>query len=100
MRPEPVEALEHLHQGAVSFKGFMHDDNGQLNALLLNHCKQLHSTPLINTSLQATGWNLSDVLLKVNDKGLPEPGLRALASTIPPVAASSISRYSSSRLPG
>ncbi|WP_244904349.1 AvrE-family type 3 secretion system effector [Pseudomonas fragi] len=82
MRPEPVEALEHLHQGAVSFKGFMHDDNGQLNALLLNRCKQLHSTPLINTSLQATGWNLSDVLLKVNDKGLPEPGLRALASAI------------------
>ena len=82
MRPEPVEGLEHLHQGAVNFKGFMHDDNGQLNALLLNHCKQLHSTPLINTPLQATGWNLSDVLLKVNDKGLPAPGLRALASAI------------------
>lgn len=82
MRPAPVEGLEDLHKGAVTFKGFMHDDNGQLNALLLNNCKQLHSSPLINTPLQATGWNLSDVLLKVNDKGMPEPGLRALAGAI------------------
>lgn len=82
MRPASVEGLEELHKGAVSFKGFMHDDNGQLNALLLNNCQQLHSSPLIDTPLQATGWNLSDVLLKVNDKGMPEPGLRAFAGAI------------------
>ena len=82
MRPASVEGLEELHKGAVSFKGFMHDDHGQLNALLLNNCQQMHSSPLIDTPLQATGWNLSDLLLKVNDKGMPEPGLRALAGVI------------------
>ena len=82
MLPEPVEKLEGLHKGAVKIQGFMHDDNGQLNALVLDARNQLHSNPLTDDTGQAPGWNLSDVILKVVDKGLPEPGLQALASAV------------------
>ena len=80
--PVPVEQFEAMHKGAVSFKGFMHDDHGQLNALLLDARNQLHSNPLTDAPGQAPGWNLSDVILKVIDKGLPEPGMRGLANTV------------------
>lgn len=82
MRPESLDKLEQLHQGAVSIKGFMHDDHGQLNALILDSRRQLHSTPLSDGPDQVSGWNLSDVMLRVNDKGLPEPGLRTLAGMV------------------
>ena len=82
MLPEPVEKLEFMHKGAVSIKGFMHDDNGQLNALVLDARNQLHSNPLTDTPGQAPGWNLSDVMVKVNDEGLPEPAIRTLASAV------------------
>ena len=82
LRPVPVDRLESLHGGPVSIKGFMHDDNGRINALALDSRDQLHSSPLNDGPLQATGWNLSDVLLKVSDKGVPAPGLRALASAV------------------
>ena len=82
MLSEPVDKLESLYRGAVSIKGFMHDDNGQLNALVLDARKQLHSSPLTDTADQPPGWNLSDVMLKVIDKGLPEPGQQALASAV------------------
>lgn len=82
MRPESLDKLEQLHQGAVSIKGFMHDDHGQLNALILDSRRQLHSTPLSHGPYQASGWNLSDAILRVNDKGLPEPGLRTLAGMV------------------
>ena len=79
---QPVERLEQVYRGGVSFKGFMHDDNGQLNALLLDAHKQLHSSPLSDRANQASGWNLSDVICKVIDKGLPEPDLQALANVV------------------
>ena len=82
MRPEPLDNLEQLHQGAVSIKGFMHDDQGRLNALVLDSRRQLHSTPLSHGPDQASGWNLSDVILRVNDTGLPEPGLQTLAGRV------------------
>lgn len=80
--PVPVEQFEAMHKGAVSFKGFMHDDHGQLNALLRDARNQLHSNPLTDAPGQAPGWNLSDVILKVIDKGLPEPGMHSLANTV------------------
>ena len=82
MTPVVVDELEGWHRGAVSFKGFMHDDDGQLNALLLDPHKQLHSTVLTDKRLLLPGWNLSDVMLKVIEKGLPEPGLQALTGAI------------------
>ena len=82
MQPEPIGQLEHLHKGAVSIKGFMHDDNAQLNVLLLDAHKQLHSSPLTAGAGLAPGWNLSDVLFKTIDKGGPQPGLRALANAV------------------
>ena len=80
--PEPMGQLESLYQGAVSIKGFMHDDTGRLNALIRDSRNQLHSTPLTDTPSQEPGWNLSDVLCKVIDKGVPEPGLRVLANAV------------------
>ena len=82
MVPEPAGKLESLYKGGVSIKGFMHDDAGQLNALIRDTHNQLHSAPLTDTPSQEPGWNLSDVLFKVIDKGLPEPGLRALANAV------------------
>lgn len=82
MRLEPLEELERWHRGSVSFKGFMHDDEGRLNALLLDSYQQLHSCPLTERPHLVPGWNLSDVLLNVIDKGVPEPGLQALAGAV------------------
>ena len=82
MLPEPVGKLESLYKGAVSIKGFMHDDAGQLHVLIRDTHHQLHSAPLTDTATQEPGWNLSDVLFKVIDKGIPEPGLRVLANAV------------------
>ena len=82
MRPESLDKLEQLHQSTVSIKGFMHDDHGRLDALILDSRRQLHSTPLSDGPDQVSGWNLSDVILRVNDTGLPEPGLRTLAGMV------------------
>lgn len=82
MRPEPTEALERRLGGDVSFKGFMHDDEGRLNALLLDRHQQLHSCPLTDRACLLADWNLSDVLLNVIDKGIPGPDLRALAGAV------------------
>lgn len=74
----PAAPYEQLFKGGVSFKGFIHDDGGQLNVLLADTHKQLHSSPLN----EGAGWNLSDVLLKVIDKGMPEPALQVLAGAV------------------
>lgn len=79
---EPLEELERWHRGGVNFKGFMHDDEGRLNALLLDSCQQLHSCPLTERPHLIPGWNLSDVLLNVIDKGMPQPSLHALARAV------------------
>lgn len=42
MHQVPVE----LPKSGAHVKGFMHDDNGQLNALVADNYKQLHSNPL------------------------------------------------------
>lgn len=73
MRLEPLEELERWHEGSVNFKGFMHDDEGRLNGLLLDRYQQLHSCPLTNRERLLAEWNLSDVLLNFIDNGIPEP---------------------------
>ncbi|WP_300729766.1 AvrE-family type 3 secretion system effector [Pseudomonas sp.] len=73
---------EQLFKGSVNYKGFMHGDDGQLNALLTDTHQQLHSIALTEAGKETAGWNLSDVMLKVIDRGMPEPGPRVLAGAV------------------
>lgn len=82
MAEVPAAPYEQLFKGGVSFKGFIHDDDGQLNVLLVDTHKQLHSSPVKGADKGGSGWNLSDVLLKVIDKGMPEPSQRVLAGAV------------------
>jgi len=79
---EPIGQPGHLVKEGVTIKGFMHDDNGQLNVLFLDAYKQLHSSALMDGAGLAPGWNLSDVMFKAIDKGVPQPGLGALAGAV------------------
>ncbi|WP_256352126.1 AvrE-family type 3 secretion system effector [Pseudomonas yamanorum] len=82
MSRQPVESLERALKGAVSVEGFFHDDEGQLNMLVRDSRQQLHSAPLTGNDSLSPQWNLSDVLVKGIEKGLPQPSLQALASTV------------------
>lgn len=79
---EPIGQLGHFFKDGITIKGFMHDDNAQLNALFLDASKQLHSSPLTDGAGLAPGWNLSDVMFKAIDKGVPQPGPGALAGAV------------------
>lgn len=79
---QPVESLEQALKGAISVEGFFHDDTGQLNALVRDVRQQLHSSPLSHTTSLRPQWNLSDVLVKGIEKGLPLPSQQALATAI------------------
>lgn len=78
MHQVPVE----LPKSGAHVKGFMHDDNGQLNALVADNYKQLHSNPLTDNPRLLPEWNLTDVMLKVVDRGVPDLDLKALAGSI------------------
>lgn len=79
---QPVESLERSLKGAVSVEGFFHTDEGQLHALVRDSREQLHSCPLTGPNSLAPEWNLSDVLVKGIEKGLPLPSLQALAGAV------------------
>lgn len=78
----PVESLERALRGAVSVEGFFHDDQGQLNAKVRDARQQLHSVPLSGANDLRPQWNLSDVLVKGIEKGLPLPSQQALATAV------------------
>lgn len=82
MVPQPVDSLERALKGAVSVEGFFHDDAGQLNAQVRDARQQLHSVPLSEGNALSPQWNLSDVLVKGIEKGLPLPSLQALAAAV------------------
>lgn len=82
MEVVPSAQYEQLFKGSVNFKGFMHSDEGQLNVLLADIHHQLHSIPLTEDGKKTAGWNLSDVMLKVTDRGIPDPDLRVLAGAV------------------
>lgn len=79
---QTVDALERALKGAVNVEGFFHDDAGQLNAQVRDARLQLHSVPLSDGHALSPQWNLSDVLVKHIEKGLPLPSLQALASAV------------------
>lgn len=79
---QPLDALERALKGAVSVEGFFHDDAGQLNAQVRDARQQLHSVPLSDENTLRPQWNLSDVLVKGIEKGLPLPSLQALAAAV------------------
>ncbi|AKS06522.1 AvrE-family type 3 secretion system effector [Pseudomonas trivialis] len=79
---QTVDALERALKGAVTVEGFFHDDAGQLNAQVRDARFQLHSVPLSEGRALSPQWNLSDVLVKHIEKGLPLPSLQALASAV------------------
>ncbi|WP_242487782.1 AvrE-family type 3 secretion system effector [Pseudomonas sp. TH31] len=82
MNWQPVESLELALNGAVSVEGFFHDDVGQLNAQIRDSRQQLHSSPLTRVESLRPEWNLSDVLVKGVEQGLPLPSLQALAAVV------------------
>ncbi|WP_251029533.1 AvrE-family type 3 secretion system effector [Pseudomonas fluorescens] len=82
MTRQPVESLERTLSGPVSVEGFFHDDAGQLNALVRDSRQQLHSAPLTGTDPLRPEWNLSDVLVKGIEKGLPQLSQQALAGAV------------------
>jgi hypothetical protein len=82
MTVQPVESLERALKGAVNVEGFFHDDAGQLNTLVRDSRQQLHSAPLAGKDSLSPQWNLSDVLVKGIEKGLPQPSLQALAGAV------------------
>lgn len=82
MARQSVEALEQALKGSVRVEGFFHDDAGQLNAQVRDAREQLHSSPLNESSVLRPHWNLSDVLVKGIEKGLPLPSQQALAASI------------------
>ncbi|NWC74165.1 AvrE-family type 3 secretion system effector [Pseudomonas sp. P7759] len=79
---QPVDSLERALKGAVRVEGFFHDDQGQLNAKVRDARQQLHSVPLREASDLRPQWNLSDVLVKGIEKGLPLPSQQALAAAV------------------
>lgn len=79
---QSVDSLERALKGAISVEGFFHDDTGQLNAQVRDARQQLHSVPLGDANVLRPQWNLSDVLVKGIEKGLPLPSVQALASAI------------------
>jgi hypothetical protein len=79
---QPLESLERALKGAVSVEGFFHDDAGQLNAQVRDARQQLHSVPLGDANTLRPQWNLSDVLVKGIEKGLPLPSQHALAAAV------------------
>lgn len=78
----PIESLELALKGAISVEGFFHDDQGQLNAKVRDARQQLHSVPLSDANDLRPQWNLSDVLVKGIEKGLPLPSQQALAAAV------------------
>lgn len=78
----PLESAEGMLKGGISIEGFQHDDSGRLTALARDSRQQLHSVPLTGPTALMPEWNLSDVLVRGIEKGLPQPGLRALAGVI------------------
>lgn len=79
---QPVDSLERALKGAVRVEGFFHDDAGQLNAQVRDAREQLHSVPLSDADALRPQWNLSDVLVKGIEKGLPLPSQQALAAAV------------------
>jgi len=78
----PLESVEKTLKGGVSVEGFQHDDSGRLNAWVRDSRQQLHSVPLTGPGALVPEWNLSDVLVRGIEKGLPQPSLNALAGVI------------------
>ncbi|WP_231982727.1 AvrE-family type 3 secretion system effector [Pseudomonas orientalis] len=74
--------LEQALKGAVRVEGFFHDDAGQLNAQARDARQQLHSVPLAKAGGLRPEWNLSDVLVKGIEKGLPLPSQQALTTAV------------------
>ncbi|MFL1391561.1 AvrE-family type 3 secretion system effector [Pseudomonas tritici] len=79
---QTVAALERTLKGAVNVEGFFHDDAGQLNAQVRDARLQVHSVPLSDAHALRPQWNLSDVLVKHIEKGLPLPSLQALSTAV------------------
>ncbi|AZF03495.1 AvrE-family type 3 secretion system effector [Pseudomonas sp. R5-89-07] len=82
MAAQSLEPLEQVLKGAVRAEGFFHDDAGQLNTQVRDARQQLHSVPLGHASGLRPEWNLSDVLVKGIEKGLPLPSQQALATAV------------------
>lgn len=82
MVAQSLVPLEQALKGAVRVEGFFHDDAGQLNAQVRDARQQLHSVPLDRAGALRPEWNLSDVLVKGIEKGLPLPSLQALTTAV------------------
>ncbi|MGH8450509.1 AvrE-family type 3 secretion system effector [Pseudomonas sp.] len=79
---QSVDSLEQALKGAVRVEGFFHGDTGQLNAQVRDTREQSHSVPLAGDKAMRPQWNLSDVLVKGIEKGLPLPSLPALSTAV------------------
>ncbi|AZE82120.1 Type III effector protein AvrE1 [Pseudomonas orientalis] len=82
MVTQSLVPLEQALKGAVRVEGFFHDDAGQLNALARDARQQLHSVSLDKAGGPRPEWNLSDVLVKGIEKGLPLPSQQALTTAV------------------
>ncbi len=82
MVAQSLVPLEQALKGAVRVEGFFHDDAGQLNAQARDARQQLHSVPLERAGGLRPAWNLSDVLVKGIEKGLPLPSQQALTTAV------------------
>ncbi|MEG8231598.1 AvrE-family type 3 secretion system effector [Pseudomonas orientalis] len=82
MVAQSLVPLEQALKGAVRVEGFFHDDAGQLNAQVRDARQQLHSVPLERAGGLRPAWNLSDVLVKGIEKGLPLPSQQALTTAV------------------
>ncbi|AZE92829.1 Type III effector protein AvrE1 [Pseudomonas orientalis] len=82
MVAQSLVPLEQVLKGAVRVEGFFHDDAGQLNALARDARQQLHSVSLDKAGGPRPEWNLSDILVKGIEKGLPLPSQQALTTAV------------------
>ncbi|MHA6494943.1 AvrE-family type 3 secretion system effector [Pseudomonas borbori] len=68
----PLATLEQALGGRAEVEGFMHDDGGQLNALVRDQHEQLHACPIDAQGRPTPAWNLSDALVMTKDEGLAQ----------------------------